>query len=260
MSAFAVTQRVGVAIVTFDTPGQSINTISKAAGWELDELLQRLETDEVVKAIVLKSGKPDSFVAGADINEFVALRSVEEAVRLSKDGQLLMQRVADSPKPIVAAIHGSCLGGGLELALACRYRVASDHVKTQLGFPETQLGVIPGAGGSNRLPRLIGASAALDMILTARNERPKKALQLGLVDEVVPESILLDIAIAAAERLARGWKVARQETRLRQRTARRQSHRTDIGVSEGAARKWRSGPAEIIPRSRERSTWCADQP
>ena len=206
MSAFSVERRGGVAIVTFDTPHDAVNKISKAVGWELEELMQQLESDEVVKAIVLRSGKPDIFIAGADIEEFVALRSVEEATRLSKDGQLLMQRVADSTKPVVAAIHGACLGGGLELSLACNYRVASDHPKTVLGLPEVQLGLIPGAGGSNRLPRLIGAHAALEMILTARNQRGRKALAIGLIDELVPESILLDIAVAAAERLSRGGK------------------------------------------------------
>lgn len=204
MSAFTTERRGGVAVVTIDTPHDAINKVSNATRWELEDLLQRLETDELVKAIVIRSGKPDIFIAGADIDEFTVLRSVEEAARLSKDGQLLMQRVADSAKPVVAAIHGACLGGGLELALACGYRVASDHPKTVLGFPEVQLGLIPGAGGSNRLPRLIGARAALDMILTARNERGRKALALGLVDELVPEAILLDIAIAAAERLSRG--------------------------------------------------------
>ena len=206
MSAFSVERRGAVAIVTFDTPHDAVNKISKAIGWELEELLQRLEADEVVKAIVIRSGKPDIFIAGADIDEFVMLRSVEEATRLSKDGQLLMQRIADSTKPVVAAIHGACLGGGLELALACSYRIASDHPKTMLGFPEVQLGLLPGAGGSNRLPRLIGALAALDMILTARNERGKKALAIGLIDELVPEAILVDIAVAAAERLSRGGK------------------------------------------------------
>ena len=208
MSAFTFERRDGVAIVTFDTPHDAVNKISKAIGWELEELMQRLEADEVVKSIVLRSGKPDIFIAGADIDEFVVLRSVEEATRLSKDGQLLMQRIADSTKPVVAAIHGACLGGGLELALACSYRVASDHPKTVLGFPEVQLGVIPAAGGATRLPRLIGAHAALDMILTARHERGKKALAIGLIDELVPEAILLDIAVAAAERLSRGGKSA----------------------------------------------------
>ena len=206
MSAFAVERRGGVAIVTFDTPNESVNKISKAVGWEFEELLQRLDTDEVVKAIVIRSGKPDTFIAGADIDEFVQLRSVEEAVRLSRDGQLLMQRIAESAKPIVAAIHGACLGGGLELALACRYRVASDHPKIMLGLPETQLGLIPGAGGSNRLPRLIGVRAALDIILAGKSERAKKALQIGLIDELVPEAILLDTALEAAERLTREWR------------------------------------------------------
>ncbi len=210
MSAFTIERRGGVAIVTFDTPNESVNKISKAVGWEFEDLLGRLAADEPVKAIVLRSGKPDTFIAGADIEEFVQLRSVEEAVRLSRDGQLLMQKVADSPKPIVAAIHGACVGGGMELALACHYRVASDHPKTQLGLPETQLGLLPGAGGSNRLPRLIGARAALDIILAGKNERAKKAFQLGMVDELVPESILLDTAVAAAEKLARGWKRPRK--------------------------------------------------
>lgn len=209
MSAFAIERRGNVAIVTFNVPNEPVNTISKAVGWELDEVLSRLASDEPTKAIVLRSGKPDSFIAGADIEEFVQLRSVEEAVRLSKDGQLLMQRLADSEKPVVVAIHGACLGGGLELALACRYRVASDHPKTQLGLPETQLGLIPGAGGSNRLPRLIGVRAAFDIILAGKSERAKKAFQIGLVDELVPEAILLETALAAAERLARGWKPSR---------------------------------------------------
>ncbi|MBK7595481.1 MAG: enoyl-CoA hydratase/isomerase family protein [Gemmatimonadetes bacterium] len=210
MSAFSVERRGGVAIVTFDTPNETVNKISKAVGWEFEDLLGRLATDEPVKAIVLRSGKPDTFIAGADIEEFVALRSVEEAQRLSRDGQLLMQKVAESPKPIVAAIHGACVGGGMELVLACRYRVASDHPKTMLGLPEVQLGLLPGAGGSNRLPRLIGVRAALDIILAGKNERAKKAFALGMVDELVPESILLDTAIAAAERLARGWKPSRK--------------------------------------------------
>jgi 3-hydroxyacyl-CoA dehydrogenase/enoyl-CoA hydratase/3-hydroxybutyryl-CoA epimerase len=213
MSAFGTDMRGGVAVVTFNLPNEPVNKISQAVGWELEELLDRLARDEVVKAIVLRSGKPDVFIAGADIEEFIRLRTPDEATRLSRDGQLLMQKVADSTKPVVAAIHGACLGGGLELALACHYRVASEHPKTQLGLPEVQLGLIPGAGGSNRLPRLIGVRAAFDMILTGKNESASKAHRIGLIDELVPESILVDTAVAAAERLARGGK----------RTARRRS-------------------------------------
>lgn len=214
MSALSVLQRGGTAIVTFDLPNESVNKISKAVGWELEELIDRLGADEVVKAIVLRSGKPDTFIAGADIEEFVQLRSVEEASRMARDGQLLMQRVADCPKPVVAAIHGACLGGGLELALACTYRVVSDHPKTQLGLPEVQLGLVPAAGGSNRLPRQIGTRAALDMILTGKSVRADKAFRLGLAHELVPEAILLEIAIAAAERMVRGWRPPRRSRRM----------------------------------------------
>ncbi|MGH7633393.1 MAG: enoyl-CoA hydratase-related protein, partial [Gemmatimonadaceae bacterium] len=119
MTAFTTVRQGGVAVVTLDTPHDPVNKVSSATRWELEDLLQRLESDELVKAIVIISGKPDIFIAGADIDEFVALRTAEEATRLSKDGQLLMQRIADSAKPVVAAIHGACLGGGLELALAC---------------------------------------------------------------------------------------------------------------------------------------------
>jgi 3-hydroxyacyl-CoA dehydrogenase/enoyl-CoA hydratase/3-hydroxybutyryl-CoA epimerase len=111
--------------------------------------------------------------------------------------------VEQFPKPIVAAIHGACLGAGCELALACHWRVATDSPKTQIGLPEVQLGLLPGAGGCIRLPRLIGARAALDIILAGKTERAQKALKLGLVDEVVPPSILRQVALSAADRLPR---------------------------------------------------------
>jgi 3-hydroxyacyl-CoA dehydrogenase/enoyl-CoA hydratase/3-hydroxybutyryl-CoA epimerase len=114
-----------------------------------------------------------------------------------------MNRVAACRKPVVAAIHGSCLGGGMELALACHWRVATDHPKTQLGLPEVQLGLIPGAGGCNRLPRLIGVRAALDIILAGKSERAAKAHKLGLADELVHPAILRDVAQRAAIRLAK---------------------------------------------------------
>ncbi len=206
MSAFTTAMHGSIAIVTFDLPGEPVNKIGKAVGWELEELIDRLGRDEVVKAIVIRSGKPENFIAGADIEEFTALEGVDDAIRLSRDGQLLMQRIADCPKPVVAAIHGACLGGGLELVLACRYRVVSNHPKTMLGLPEVQLGLLPGAGGSNRLPRRIGLRAALDIILAGKSVDAGKAHRIGLADEIVPESILLDTAVAAAERLSREWK------------------------------------------------------
>jgi 3-hydroxyacyl-CoA dehydrogenase/enoyl-CoA hydratase/3-hydroxybutyryl-CoA epimerase len=151
---------------------------------------------------VIVSGKPDTFIAGADIEEFVAAKTEEAFVRLSREGQQFFEELEASRAPVVAAINGACLGGGLELSLACHYRVASTHPKTVLALPEVQLGIIPGAGGCNRLPRLVGLRAALDMILTGRNIRPEKALKMGLVDELVHPAILREVAVRAARRLA----------------------------------------------------------
>ena len=201
MSAFDTQLLDSVALVTFDLPGEPVNKLNAAVKVELEALLIRLRDDAEIRGAVLISGKPDSFIAGADIEEFTSLTTQAEAERLSFEGQEMVSRVETLSKPVVAAIHGACLGGGLELALACHYRVASDHARTQLGLPEVQLGLLPGAGGCERLPRLIGLRAALDMILAGKSERASKALRLGLVDEMVPRSILLRTATDAAARL-----------------------------------------------------------
>ena len=203
MSAFTTELLDSTALVTFDLPGEPVNKLSNAVRVEFEALLIRLRDDAEVKAVVLISGKPDNFIAGADIEEFTALTTQAEAERLSFEGQEMVSRVETLPKPVVAAINGACLGGGLELALACHYRIATDHHKTQLGLPEVQLGLIPGAGGCQRLPRLVGVRAALDMILAGKSERAAKALRLGLVDEVVAPSILRAVAVEAARRLVR---------------------------------------------------------
>jgi 3-hydroxyacyl-CoA dehydrogenase/enoyl-CoA hydratase/3-hydroxybutyryl-CoA epimerase len=203
VSALTPVVEHGIAVVTFDLPGEPINKLTAATKVEFEALLIRLRDDASIRAAVLISGKPDTFIAGADIEEFTALTTRAAAERLSFEGQELVSRVETLAKPVVAAIHGACLGGGLELALACHYRIATDHPKTQLGLPEVQLGLIPGAGGCQRLPRLVGARAALDMILSGKSERATKALKMGLVDEVVAPSILRATALAAADRLAR---------------------------------------------------------
>jgi 3-hydroxyacyl-CoA dehydrogenase/enoyl-CoA hydratase/3-hydroxybutyryl-CoA epimerase len=201
MTAFSFRIENGTAVVTFDLPGSPVNTLGSAVSAEFTGLLQQLLRDNGVRALVLISGKPDNFIAGADIEEFQAVDSAEEAETLSGEAQAVMDRVALSTKPIVAAIHGACLGGGFELALACQWRIATDHPKTQIGLPEIQLGIIPGAGGTQRLPRLIGARAALDMILAGKSEPASRAFRRGMVDELVPPSILLDAALRAADRL-----------------------------------------------------------
>ena len=202
MAALTWTEQDGVAVVILDKPDAPVNTISRAVKDEFLATFAALERDSRVRAIAFFSGKADSFIAGADIDEFVQLTSSAEAERLSADGQAMLDRVARFPKPVTVGIHGTCLGGGLEFALACHYRVATSHPKTQLGLPEVQLGILPGAGGCQRLPRLIGARAALDMILAGKTERAEKAFRLGIVDELVPPAILREITIAAARRLA----------------------------------------------------------
>jgi 3-hydroxyacyl-CoA dehydrogenase/enoyl-CoA hydratase/3-hydroxybutyryl-CoA epimerase len=201
-SALTVTVEDGVAVLTLDLPGESVNKFSQAVKDEFVAAFGAVQGDAAVRAVVIISGKKDMFVAGADIEEFVALRTVEEATRLSRDGQRLLDTLAASSKPVVAAIHGTCLGGGLELVLACRYRIATEHPRTVFGAPEVQLGIIPGAGGCNRLPRLVGLRGALEMILTGKNIRAAKALRMGLVDELVAPPILRQVAVAAAKRLA----------------------------------------------------------
>ena len=206
MPVFSTKTDNGIATVTLDRMDQPVNTLNADMVAEWEELLERLRADPGVRGVILISGKPDSFIAGADIDQFSQFASPADAEALTGRGQEMMQRVEDFPKPIVAAIHGACVGGGYELALACHWRVATDSPKTQLGLPEVQLGVIPALGGCVRLPRLIGPRAALDIILAGKTERPSKALKLGMVDEVVPQSILRQVAAAAADRLSRDGK------------------------------------------------------
>ncbi len=201
MSTFTLIEERGIALISIDQPGSPVNILTATAKAEFETILEQLREDKAVRAVVLISGKPDNFIAGADIEQFVALPNQAAAEALSRDGQATMDRVAAFPKPIVAAVHGSCLGGGLELALACHYRLATNHPKTQLGLPEVQLGILPGAGGCQRLPRLIGVRAALDIILAGKSVRAPKAFKLGMVDELVPPALLRSVALAAALRL-----------------------------------------------------------
>jgi 3-hydroxyacyl-CoA dehydrogenase/enoyl-CoA hydratase/3-hydroxybutyryl-CoA epimerase len=202
--------REGIAIVTLDQPGAPLNTISRSVKEEFLRAFETLGADPRVRAVAFFSGKRDNFIAGADIEEFVQLGSQSEAERLSAEGQEMLDRVARFPKPVVVGIHGACLGGGFEFALAAHYRIATDHPKTQIGLPEIQLGILPGAGGCQRLPRLVGARAALDMILAGKTERAPKAFRLGMVDELVHPAILKPVTLAAAKRLADGWRPRRR--------------------------------------------------
>jgi 3-hydroxyacyl-CoA dehydrogenase/enoyl-CoA hydratase/3-hydroxybutyryl-CoA epimerase len=194
----------GIAIITFDLPGEPVNKFTVGVIAEMTAMLDRFEQDTSINAAVLLSAKPDIWIAGADIEAFLAFKDAAEATRTSAEAQALVERVERSRVPMVCAIHGACLGGGLELALACAYRVASDHPKTVLALPEVQLGIIPGIGGTQRLPRTVGLQAALDMILTGKNVRAKKALSMGLVDEMVHPNILRETAVQRARDIVSG--------------------------------------------------------
>lgn len=194
----------GVGLVMFDQPAAPINTLNTRLGPVFTEILDRVAHDPAFVGLVVASAKVDSWIAGADIEELRGLSRPEDGSALARQGQQLLARVASLGKPVVAAIHGAALGGGLEVALACSHRIASDHPKTMLALPEVQLGLLPGAGGTQRLPRLVGLQAALDMILTGKNIRARKAWQMGLVHELVHPSIIRDVATRRVRELAKG--------------------------------------------------------
>ncbi|EGR2794564.1 fatty acid oxidation complex subunit alpha FadJ [Vibrio navarrensis] len=183
-----------IAWLAIDVPNEKMNTLQAAFADEMTEIFAQLKDSSGVKGLIVHSLKPDNFVAGADVRMLEACKSADEAESLASQGQTLFQQLSDLPYPVVAAIHGPCLGGGLELALACDYRVCTDADATRLGLPEVQLGLLPGSGGTQRLPRLIGLLPSLDLILTGKQLRAQKAKKLGVVDACVPATILLDVA------------------------------------------------------------------
>ena len=203
MSTFTlIRQDNGIAHLVMDVIGESMNTLKAEFSEEIDNVLKEIRNDNTIKGIVLLSGKTDSFVAGADINMLASCQSASEATALSRQGQMIFDQIENLSIPVVAAINGACLGGGLELAMACHARICSDSGKTALGLPEVQLGLLPGSGGTQRLPKLVGIQKALDMMLTGKQLRAKQALKAGLVVDVVPNSILVSSAenlVLAAE-------------------------------------------------------------
>jgi enoyl-CoA hydratase/carnithine racemase len=196
-----VEQQDRIAIVTLDHP--PVNALSQRLLEELEEEYDRLDTGDETRVIVLRGEGEKAFVAGADITEFPALREqVEEAAAggSARGIQKLAARMDAGRTPVIAAIHGYCLGGGLELAMACDIRIAAEDA--QLGQPEIKLGLIPGGGGTQRLPRLVGHGRALYLNLTGDPIPGTKAYEWGLVEKVVPRAELLDAALEVARTLA----------------------------------------------------------
>jgi 3-hydroxyacyl-CoA dehydrogenase/enoyl-CoA hydratase/3-hydroxybutyryl-CoA epimerase len=197
----------GVGIITIDLPDAKLNTLGSSSMGELLNVLQQVAKDGSIKGLVIISGKPDNFVAGADIREIQELQNQppHKSYEGSKLGKEVFAHLESLSFRTVAAINGTCLGGGTELTLCCKYRIASNSPKTKIGLPETKLGFIPGWGGTIRLPRLIGIQKALDMIAGGNDVDAKKAWRLGLVDEVVdPEKLL-----QRAEEIALGSEPSR---------------------------------------------------
>ena len=214
MSAFRLDVAAdGLGILTFDLPDEKVNKLSREVFGELAEILVRLSQDPRVRSLLVRSGKTDVFIAGADLKEFTKI-GPDEISAASARGQALFEQLARLPFPTVAAINGACLGGGTEFALACDYRVMSDAFTSRIGLPEVRLGIFPAWGGCVRLPRLIGLTAALDLILTGNQLDARRAKRVGLVDEAVPRAMFEDFARRfARSKSGTGKRAARRARR-----------------------------------------------
>jgi len=203
----------GVGVVTLNTPNKPVNSLDTDMMENFDKLFSELANNSNVKSVLVKSAKPGCFVAGADIGMIDACTNKSEALKIATGGQQTMNMIANSTKPVIAAMNGATLGGGLELALACHYRIALNSKKTKIGLPEVMLGLLPGAGGTQRLPKLIGLDKALPLILTGKQLNAKKAKRSKIVHHIVEplgpglkstEEYFNEICLSIAEKFARG--------------------------------------------------------
>ncbi len=200
-----VTQTDSIAVVTINRPTK-LNALNKATLHELHEAFKALELEKTVRVIILTGSGEKAFVAGADISEFADF-SVAQGSELAAQGQeLVFDFIQNLTTPVIAAINGFALGGGLELAMSCHFRIASDNAK--MGLPEVTLGVIPGYGGTQRLPQLVGKGRAMELILTANMLTGQEAFACGLVNHVAPVDQLLELAHALAAKIAKNSPVA----------------------------------------------------
>lgn len=199
-----------VAVVEFDLIGERVNKLSSPVMARFKEVVDELRSSSY-KAVILTSRKPKIFIAGADIEEIKKIGTKDDFMKVLNAAHDILNSMEDLPMPVIAAIHGACMGGGCELVLACDYRICSDAPETKIGLPETKLGIIPGFGGCVRLPRVIGLQASLDIILAGKAVPGPKALKLGLVDECVPQELLEERAFAMADEVVKGKRKKRQK-------------------------------------------------
>lgn len=188
----------GIAILLWDNP--PLNVLCRALVEELAQVLEELEGDERVQVIIVTGAGERAFSAGADVKELLSLPDAEAGRQFAELGKRVCDRIEAFPKPIIAAIHGICVGGGAEIAEACAIRIAAENA--QIGQPEIRLGIIPGWGGTLRLPRLIGLGKAMELILTGEMVSAEEALRLGWVNYVVPRDRLMEEAKALARKIA----------------------------------------------------------
>src|SRR2546426_3596967 len=184
----------GICLLTFDRPESGANIFDATTMADLDQQLDAIEQDESLEGVVILSAKKSIFIAGADLKTLLRQAQTGEMRAFIAEGQRIFNRLAALKIPSCAAIHGACAGGGYEITLACDWRVASDDPATRIGLPETTLGLVPAWGGSTRLPRLIGAERAAEVILKGKLHSVQEALKLDLIDEVVPRDKLLEVA------------------------------------------------------------------
>ena len=190
-----------VAVITLDTPGEKVNKLNEALMDEFTSFIDSFEKDDSLDGALLISGKEGNFIAGADIEMFKTRETAEELEQLSLDGHEILLRIENLKKPVIVGIHGSCMGGGTELALACHYRIVSDHSSTKIGLPEVKLGLLPGMGGTQRLPRLIGIQKALGYMLPGKNMYSYQAKKTGFADEVVHRHAMVTAGVKAVKKL-----------------------------------------------------------
>jgi 3-hydroxyacyl-CoA dehydrogenase/enoyl-CoA hydratase/3-hydroxybutyryl-CoA epimerase len=203
-----------VAVVTIDVKDSKVNKVSSELLDEIGGMLDKLHPDQMI-GLVIVSGKDDNFVVGADVDEVKAMKSDQEIRDYISKAHRIINRIDDLPVPVVCCIHGNCLGGGLEVALAADYRIASNSTNTVMGLPEVMLGLLPAAGGTQRLPRLIGLKEALPMMLAGKNLRTRKAKKLGLIDEIVVPYGLKEIGVTKVLELSKkGYKRKRKRSAM----------------------------------------------
>lgn len=191
-------KKENIGLLTINRP-EKLNAISNELVSELKKLLDEIENDEKLRVLILTGAGDKAFVAGADIKELVD-RDARLGRRISQERQELFSRIENLPVPVIAAVNGYALGGGLELALACSIRICSE--KAQFGAPEVKLGIIPGDGGTQRLPRLVGLGRAMELILTGDFIDAQEAYRIGLVNKVLPQEELMDKAMELAKKIA----------------------------------------------------------